>query len=895
MPDRAYVFKLLYDGGPTHTSRRYGYSGEIALPQVYNGLSDRASQSFGLRKEDVNLYVRDRVGNLSVALDTFSSFVKHVCEPLDKHAEYFMIDEKKRIVLVFNVVSAQQLEAKRLAEKAMAREAKHKAKALAKAIEAEKKLAVEKEVQAQPKQVEEKSGYAPAYTVAEPVAAAHNAASSASATTEIGSPQAATEDKTQSWAGVKALLDKFVCDLNAHLADTFGDQATPFELHPPSTDDVERAEQVAEVVPGYQPAQEPFVERPHQLAPHEQQHVHPHVFCDRCMRTVVGPRFKCTSCSNYDLCTDCIDSRFAFHPSLHAFSEIARPGDAAVDSVRGAAARPEASVVEEKKPAKHPANCDSCQFPIVGVRFKCLECPDYDLDSDCHNNVSQIHPQHNFVRINDPADCKIIRSKESFVRHHNIVCDGCQKNPVVGVRYKCMHPSCPDYDLCSVCEALPNPIHPRDHLLLKIRSPLPHSGSSAQRLSEAKKRVQEKLGDAEQLAQAAAAATLSSGPVAALLKSLGVQLPQASSSSDTASTSSVTPSLSNATLIDEPGGEKTLVVDVDVSTLPVEQQRHLPTEIRVPVKVTNEPPKDSKSQGPYDVEHLVRAAEQEAEETVQAAEDVGEELNEEESTVEEESQVEKKTEGTFPRATFVSDITLLDGSVVPAGSEFHKVWAVRAGSNGWPAGCQLVHVGGFSGKHFAGKGNKPSSFEIPAAQPGEIVELQVECKAPEENGRFMDFWRIALPDGTPFSDRLWIDITVESEGDFVNDGTPSGSSLTSSFVAPSLNAHGKAASFPPSEAAVTTPSVTAPPSSSGFSVPSHLAPSSGSGLDDGSDFESVRGTRAVSRADSDAVYVSDDGDSSEDSSDETVTDSSDSEDSEDDSEDDFVMLTGDEA
>lgn len=516
-----------------------------------------------------------------------------------------------------------------------------------------------------------------------------------------------------------------------------------------------------------------------------------------------------------------------------------------------------------------------------------LDCPDYDLDSECHDRAADVHPHHNFVRISDPADCKIVRPKETFVRHRNIACDNCQKTPITGVRYKCMHPSCPDFDLCSVCEALPKPVHPRDHPLLKIRAPLPFTSSSANLIAEAKKCVQERLGDAEQLAQSAAIATLSSGPVAALLKSLGIQLPQASSSPST-STATTTPSLSNATLVVGAGGHKELVVDVDVSTLPIDQRRDLPTEIRVPVEVASESPKDSKAQGPYDVEQLVRAAEQEAEDTEQVPDDVEEETDDE-SVVADAPQAETKPEEGVSRATFVSDITLLDGSVVPAGSEFHKVWAVRAGSKGWPAGCHLVHVSGFSSK-----ADKPSSLEIPAAQPGEIVELQVECKAPEENGRFMDIWRVALPDGTPFSDRLWIDITVESEGDVVKDGT-SGSSLTSSFVAPSLNAHGKAASFPPSEAAVTTPSVTAPPSSSGFSVPSHLAPSSRA-ADDASDFESVRGARTVSRAGSEAVYVSDDDESSEEeTSDETETDSSDSNDSDSDSEDDFVMLSGEEA
>jgi len=34
-----------------------------------------------------------------------------------------------------------------------------------------------------------------------------------------------------------------------------------------------------------------------------------------------------------------------------------------------------------------------------------------------------------------------------------------------------MHPSCPDYDLCQDCEALPIAVHPRNHPMLKIKTP----------------------------------------------------------------------------------------------------------------------------------------------------------------------------------------------------------------------------------------------------------------------------------------------------------------------------------------------------------------------------------------------------------------------------------------
>ena len=49
--------------------------------------------------------------------------------------------------------------------------------------------------------------------------------------------------------------------------------------------------------------------------------------------------------------------------------------------------------------------------------------------------------------------------------HPHYICDGCQMNPIIGVRYKCV--VCNDFDLCEKCEAKGE--HP--HALLKIRHP----------------------------------------------------------------------------------------------------------------------------------------------------------------------------------------------------------------------------------------------------------------------------------------------------------------------------------------------------------------------------------------------------------------------------------------
>ncbi|NXI43716.1 SQSTM protein, partial [Galbula dea] len=44
--------------------------------------------------------------------------------------------------------------------------------------------------------------------------------------------------------------------------------------------------------------------------------------------------------------------------------------------------------------------CDGCEGPVVGTRFKCTVCPDYDLCSTC--NGKGIHKEHNMVMFQSP-------------------------------------------------------------------------------------------------------------------------------------------------------------------------------------------------------------------------------------------------------------------------------------------------------------------------------------------------------------------------------------------------------------------------------------------------------------------------------------------------------------
>jgi hypothetical protein len=100
--------------------------------------------------------------------------------------------------------------------------------------------------------------------------------------------------------------------------------------------------------------------------------------------------------------------------------------------------------------------CDNCNvFPIVGVRYKCSVCDDFDLCATCESKDCH------------PAAHPLIKYKVPNNAHHGIICDGCGVTPISGDRFKCL--ACPDYDLCTTCEE--KGIHPEDHPMMKIRVP----------------------------------------------------------------------------------------------------------------------------------------------------------------------------------------------------------------------------------------------------------------------------------------------------------------------------------------------------------------------------------------------------------------------------------------
>ncbi|CAF3568988.1 unnamed protein product [Adineta steineri] len=66
--------------------------------------------------------------------------------------------------------------------------------------------------------------------------------------------------------------------------------------------------------------------------------------------------------------------------------------------------KPKVKKTEEttENPTLHyGVQCDGCEGPVVGNRYKCAECPDYDLCQACSDK--KIHSEHNMIKITHPT------------------------------------------------------------------------------------------------------------------------------------------------------------------------------------------------------------------------------------------------------------------------------------------------------------------------------------------------------------------------------------------------------------------------------------------------------------------------------------------------------------
>lgn len=169
--------------------------------------------------------------------------------------------------------------------------------------------------------------------------------------------------------------------------------------------------------------------------------IHEGIFCSHCNLPVIGKRYKCIFCFNYDLCEYCEKNGVHQEHSLIRFAK-------------------KNPLTAEEQLMYNASFCNYCNDPIVGIGYKCPQCYDFDLCNSCKRKG--IHPEHHLE-----AFFSTVKNNQLYV-FKGINCFVCNR-PVIGIRYKCN--VCPDYNLCLRCE---KDGHHNMHPLIRITRKIPN-------------------------------------------------------------------------------------------------------------------------------------------------------------------------------------------------------------------------------------------------------------------------------------------------------------------------------------------------------------------------------------------------------------------------------------
>jgi hypothetical protein len=104
---------------------------------------------------------------------------------------------------------------------------------------------------------------------------------------------------------------------------------------------------------------------------------------------------------------------------------------------------------------------------------------------------------------------------------------------------------------------------------------------------------------------------------------------------------------------------------------------------------------------------------------------------------------------------FLTDITIPDGTVAQVGEAMEKKWEVENnGTCNWVSGYSLRLIAGGS------LGANPDQALIPALA-GSRAAIQINLLAPTVPGEYRSAWQAHSPDGQPFGDVIYVQISVE--------------------------------------------------------------------------------------------------------------------------------------
>ncbi len=104
---------------------------------------------------------------------------------------------------------------------------------------------------------------------------------------------------------------------------------------------------------------------------------------------------------------------------------------------------------------------------------------------------------------------------------------------------------------------------------------------------------------------------------------------------------------------------------------------------------------------------------------------------------------------------YVSDVSIPDNTVIPAGQVFTKTWRVRnVGTCTWGDGYILAFVRGQAMTSLP-------SVAVPRTAPNEEADLSVLMTAPTTPGTYQGFWVLKNPQGVALNPNLWVKVVIQ--------------------------------------------------------------------------------------------------------------------------------------
>jgi next-to-BRCA1 protein 1 len=207
------------------------------------------------------------------------------------------------------------------------------------------------------------------------------------------------------------------------------------------------------------------------------------------MYPLIGVRYKCNECDDFDFCSDCHQQKKekGSHIRSHKMETILNSDSMLNDD-------------KNKNETVHSnTRCDGCGMdPLIGVRYKCNECYNFDFCSACHQQKKEKGSHirsHKMAAILEPDDSlalsnlnednkeKLLNEMFSLIinmirqddqsgrRHFGVKCNLCERKNFNLDRYRCL--ICKDYDICGKCfeDKRVNLNHMKGHPLIRFSDP----------------------------------------------------------------------------------------------------------------------------------------------------------------------------------------------------------------------------------------------------------------------------------------------------------------------------------------------------------------------------------------------------------------------------------------